>query len=728
LQEASVNHGFGRRGFAAISVALLVALLAPLAAAQSDPNAIRSIFSSEPISARSNASTVKRVEQTEWIEARGLPQDGVVATIDYASLVQSEPGDRFMLRLPGRGERVFRTERVWTAVNGGRTWVGAFDDAGTTRRAFVSEFEGVVSGHFDTGETEFEMLPANDAQSARVYLIDLAAMNATRFFSTAPDFIAPPPLAERPQWLREDGEARLRLNAEKMQRSEQKAAPSPQSTIDVMVAYTAGMVTRYGSVSGVVTRLNTLVTYTNTAYVNSEVAITLRLVHSVQVSYTDTNANDTALYEISGTNGSSSVTIPPSLSGIAGLRNTYGADLVALIRPFSQSTHAGCGVAWIGGFDVSDIATDAGFGYAVVGDGSDVGGGSSFCPNGSFAHELGHNMGLMHDRANNGTTSGTTPCGVGVPCGATRYAFGFINGSGVGDIMSYANQRGQAFSSPAVRCTGTTCSVSGGTTALGIAADGALESCVNSSSGCAPAQSALCNTNPSTCADASRALNFTRVKVSQYRATVSGGSPGISGSITLAAGGSVPGGTTLCANPSSGVSCGAVSGNTFSCTVPSGWTGTLHLQAGNNLRVAAKRFTMGVTTLQSGEDFTVYNADAALNSYSYFCNFDIDNNGLNEAAVDGVMIVRKLAGITGTAQTVSNSGVCAQRTSASDRLAFLADQDYDINSNGGAQPLRDGLVILRLMLGMSGTQAVAGTGLSWGTLQAQINNKCGTSF
>jgi hypothetical protein len=91
-------------------------------------------------------------------------------------------------------------------------------------------------------------------------------------------------------------------------------------------------------------------------------------------------------------------------------------------------------------------------------------------------------------------------------------------------------------------------------------------------------------------------------------------------------------------------------------------------------------------------------------------------------------MMRKLLGVTGTSQTVATAGVCAQRTNATDQVAFLADQDYDINNNAGAQPLRDGLILLRLMLGMSGTQAVVGTGLSWSNVQTQLNNRCGTSF
>jgi hypothetical protein len=195
----------------------------------------------------------------------------------------------------------------------------------------------------------------------------------------------------------------------------------------------------------------------------------------------------------------------------------------------------------------------------------------------------------------------------------------------------------------------------------------------------------------------------------------------ISGAAQLAAGGSVVDGTTLCANPPTGVSCSAVSGGAFSCAVPSGWSGTLHLQAGNTKRVAAKRFAVGVTGAQTNQNFVVLDANALA------CNLDIDNNGLNEAAIDGVMMLRKLFGIVGIEQVTTASSVCAQRTSANDALAYLAAQNYDFDG-GGVAAHREGLVLLRLMLGVSGNDAVAGTSLSWPTIQTKINTACGTSF
>jgi predicted peptidase len=201
---------------------------------------------------------------------------------------------------------------------------------------------------------------------------------------------------------------------------------------------------------------------------------------------------------------------------------------------------------------------------------------------------------------------------------------------------------------------------------------------------------------------------------------VSGG-VALSGSAMLSSGGNVADGTVLCANPATGVSCGTTSGGNYSCSVPSGWSGTLHLQAGNSNRVTAKRYASGITTAQTAQNYVVSPA------ISFPCNLDIDNNGLYEAGIDGLMVMRKLFGYTGAAQLVGTAGVCSQRTNPADTIAFLNSQNYNLNgSNVSSQ--QEGLILLRLMLGIPGAQAVAATGLTWNEVQSSINTTCGTNF
>ena len=230
-------------------------------------------------------------------------------------------------------------------------------------------------------------------------------------------------------------------------------ATAANPVIDVMVAYTPGIVSEYGSTSAAVARINNLVDITNQAYVDSKVNKSIRLVTTVQVNYPDNTSNDSALDDLTGydSNGNP-VKIPSSLQGIASLRVQYGADLVSLLRAYDNATDGGCGLAWIIGGNETPIVPgqDNIYGYSVVGDGSD---GGFFCLDTSFAHELGHNMGDAHDRAN-----ADNP-------GAYPYSYGYIgNGTnGFATIMAYGSPTQTplaVFSNPNISiCQNTPCGV-----------------------------------------------------------------------------------------------------------------------------------------------------------------------------------------------------------------------------------------------------------------------------
>ncbi|MFS8085833.1 MAG: reprolysin-like metallopeptidase [Acidobacteriota bacterium] len=174
---------------------------------------------------------------------------------------------------------------------------------------------------------------------------------------------------------------------------ELKAAPSPQTTIDVLVAYTPALATRAGSTAGALLRLDQLIATSNQAYVDSEVAITLRLAHVLEVSFTESDDSGVALGNLTSGAG--------VLGPIQGtLRDRYGTDIVALVRPFNYPAQAGCGVGWVGGYGGSGaaISSQSNNGFAVVSDGNDVNNSGYYCQNSAFAHELGYSMGAMHDR------------------------------------------------------------------------------------------------------------------------------------------------------------------------------------------------------------------------------------------------------------------------------------------------------------------------------------------
>src|SRR4029078_11721471 len=109
-----------------------------------------------------------------------------------------------------------------------------------------------------------------------------------------------------------------------------------------------------------------------------------------------------------------------------------------------------CGIAWLPGSGVMPMPSDStrDLGYSVVA--------RDCVTNLSFHHELGHNMGLNHDRYVYKRQTGTTP-------GSQFYNFGYINkAENLSTVMAYRDgcpdqnncTRINWFSSATIRATG----------------------------------------------------------------------------------------------------------------------------------------------------------------------------------------------------------------------------------------------------------------------------------
>jgi len=146
------------------------------------------------------------------------------------------------------------------------------------------------------------------------------------------------------------------------------------------VAYTPAARQAAGGTSAMNSLIALAVRESNTGYSNSNVTQRMRLVHTVEVQYSETGFNwATTLDRLTNTSDG-------FMDEVHTLRDTYGADAVVLL----VNDTAFCGQAWLMSTVSNSFKT---FAFSVV---------SRICAAGnySFAHELGHNMGSHHDRAN----------------------------------------------------------------------------------------------------------------------------------------------------------------------------------------------------------------------------------------------------------------------------------------------------------------------------------------
>ena len=175
--------------------------------------------------------------------------------------------------------------------------------------------------------------------------------------------------------------------------------------VDVMMIYTAASRALYG-LAGIEARIINTINAANGAYANSGVTHRLRLVHMAEVDYTETGDMTDALYDV--TDG--------LIPGVDALRDTYGADIVSMI---DEDTNY-CGIAWV----MSTVANwMEAYGFNVTK--------SSCMTSHTVTHEIGHNQGNLHDRANSGSG------------GAYPYSYGYRNTTaGFRTIMAYSCRGG----------------------------------------------------------------------------------------------------------------------------------------------------------------------------------------------------------------------------------------------------------------------------------------------
>lgn len=191
----------------------------------------------------------------------------------------------------------------------------------------------------------------------------------------------------------------------------------------------------------------------------------------------------------------------------------------------------------------------------------------------------------------------------------------------------------------------------------------------------------------------------------------------------------IPSGFSICSSTPN-VSCQIMTytyANEWQCVGPVGMSGSIFFMPGLN----SGPYYVDAAPLQF-RNVTGVARDSTYLSATYSastCSLDVDGDGARMAITDGVLILRRIFGLTGVALTNSATHSCVPRSAAAIASAINLSA-YDVDGDGQTLPETDGLLLLRAMLGFRGDALVVGvtganaTRKTYGDIRSFLANTC----
>ena len=324
-------------------------------------------------------------------------------------VMRMSPGETIELNF-GSGY-VAELDRMSTQAMGAQVWVGRLEGGSLLDRILITQTNGYTFGRIVTDDGIWHIIPENGGH--RIMQMPAGA----RSLMSANDMMIPDPM-----------ELASLAEAGELDFSEEIAEAVPVGSngiIDIAVFYSQSFSAHWGLASG--GRVQYLMAVLDQALVDSDTGLRARLVHLDAVNLTTDNADQAVtLNNLSGNpNGNQPETQDLSALRAAGV--TYGADLVGILQRLLPG-QGSCGVAWTNGPNGTIGPQDVPFGYSVSADWFTPDQ-SSICDPATFAHEIGHNMGFVHNVEESGQVGG----------GVRTYAHGHRIDCNFGTIMSYTS-------------------------------------------------------------------------------------------------------------------------------------------------------------------------------------------------------------------------------------------------------------------------------------------------
>lgn len=178
------------------------------------------------------------------------------------------------------------------------------------------------------------------------------------------------------------------------------------------------------------------------------------------------------------------------------------------------------------------------------------------------------------------------------------------------------------------------------------------------------------------------------------------------GAILRGSGSYIPGGVNACST-TPGVTCGFIGASNYDwqCVGPVGMSGQVFFVPTPGS--GSMYFTPSPVSFSNVNGLVTYSGNISYSYGSSGCSLDVDGDGARLAHTDGVLILRRMLGLSGDALIDGATHACVPRSAAGIAQSITL-ANYDIDGDGQTRAETDGLLLLRAMLGFRGNALIAG--------------------